>query len=103
MRQKTGTLLVMEGSDGAGKTTQFNLLAERLKAAGYEVAVFEFPRYDKASSYFVKQYLNGGYGSAGKVSPYTASLFYALDRYEAAKDIKAALEAGSIVLCDRYV
>jgi len=103
MDKTTGLLIVLEGSDGSGKTTQFNLLCERLKAAGYDVSVFDFPRYDKESSYFVKQYLNGRYGSASDISPYTASLFYALDRYEAAKDIKKELEKGRIVLCNRYV
>ncbi|MBX4197538.1 hypothetical protein KW801_03225, partial [Candidatus Saccharibacteria bacterium] len=98
-----GRLLVLEGSDGSGKTTQFNLLSERLKAAGYDVAVFDFPRYNKDSSHFIKQYLNGRYGPASSVSPYTASLFYALDRYEAAKDIRKALQEGKIVLVDRYV
>jgi len=98
-----GILIVLEGSDGSGKSTQFSLLSERLKAAGYETAVFDFPRYENESSYFVKQYLNGKFGPAAEISPYTASLFYALDRYEAAKDIRAELEAGKIVLCNRYV
>src|SRR5665213_680258 len=100
---KRGILIVLEGSDGSGKTTQFNLLSERLKATGYDVSVFDFPRYDKDSSYFIKQYLNGNYGPASTISPYTASLFYALDRYEAAKDIRQQLAQGKIVICNRYV
>jgi dTMP kinase len=100
---RQGKLIVLEGSDGSGKTTQFNLLLERLKAAGYDVSVFDFPRYDKNSSYFVKQYLNGKYGPAENISPYTASLFYALDRYEAGRDIKKALREGKVVLINRYV
>lgn len=98
-----GVLIVIEGSDGSGKGTQFNLLSERLKAAGYDVEVFDFPQYDSQSSYFVKQYLSGAYGPASEISPYTASLFYALDRYQASKAISQALAAGKIVLCNRYV
>lgn len=98
-----GIFIVLEGADGSGKGTQFNLLAERLKAIGYNIAIFDFPRYDKGSSHFVKEYLNGRYGSASEISPYTASLFFALDRYEASKDIKKALDEGKIVLSNRYV
>lgn len=100
---RQGKLIVLEGSDGSGKTTQFNLLLERLKATGYDVAVYDFPRYEKSSSYFVKQYLNGKYGPAENISPYTASLFYALDRYEAGRDIKKSLSEGKLVLINRYV
>lgn len=98
-----GLLIVLEGSDGSGKATQLNLLGERLKAAGYDIETFDFPQYENESSYFVRQYLNGDYGPAGEISPYTASIFYALDRYQASKNIKRALDAGKIVLCNRYV
>lgn len=102
MAQK-GLMIVLEGSDGSGKATQVNLLSERLKAAGYDVALFDFPRYRRESSHFIKQYLSGAYGTATEISPYTASLFYALDRFEAATDIKRELKAGKIVLVDRFV
>ena len=98
-----GVFIVLEGSDGSGKTTQFRLLTERLKAVGYEVEVFKFPQYESESSYFVRRYLNGDYGPASSVSPYTATLFYALDRYEASGQIRQALDAGKVVVCDRYV
>jgi dTMP kinase len=100
--KEKGLFIVLEGSDGSGKGTQFNLIKERLKAVGYDVAVFDFPRYDKASSYFVKNYLNGEYGRAAEINPYIASLFYALDRFEASKDINKALADGKIVLANRY-
>lgn len=103
MDSRKGVFIVLEGSDGSGKATQFSLLRERLKAMGYDTEVFDFPRYEEPSSYFVRQYLNGAYGPASQISPYTASLFYALDRYEAAPAIKDALEAGKIVLANRYV
>ena len=103
MQNHHGVFIVLEGSDGSGKGTQFRLLSERLKAVGHDVAVFDFPRYGEPSSYFVKRYLNGDYGPAAEVSPYTASIFYALDRYEAAPQIKEALNSGKIVLANRYV
>ncbi|MEX2007025.1 MAG: thymidylate kinase [Candidatus Saccharimonadales bacterium] len=99
----TGTFIVLEGSDGSGKTTQFRLLQARLRALGYDVEVFDFPRYDQDSSHFIRKYLNGDYGRPADVSPYSASLFYALDRFEAAADIRKTLSAGKIVLSDRYV
>lgn len=94
---------MLEGADGSGKSTQFRLLAERLRAVGYEVEVFKFPQYEQASSHFIKNYLNGVYGPAANINPYTASLFYALDRYEAAPKIRQALNSGKIVLADRFV
>lgn len=105
MKTETGNglFIVIEGVDGAGKSTQFARLRERLVRAGYETIVFKFPQYDQPSSYFVRAYLGGQYGDAANVGPYTSSLFYALDRYEAAPRIKEALTAGKIVLIDRYV
>lgn len=94
--------ITIEGTDGSGKTTQFKLLQQRLLDAGYDVEAFDFPQYDKPSSYFLKEYLNGNYGSADAVNPYAGSLFFALDRYEAAPAIKAALDEGKIVLSNRF-
>jgi dTMP kinase len=102
MQEYPGKFIVLEGSDGSGKGTQFKLLSERLRAVGHEVKLFDFPRYDQTSSHFVKRYLNGDYGPASEINPYTASMFFALDRYEASAEIKQALEAGKIVLSNRY-
>lgn len=98
-----GAFIVIEGTDGAGKTTQYKHLKERLKQEGHEVVDIHFPRYDHESSYFVREYLGGKYGNADDVGPYVGSLFYALDRFQAAADIRKALAQGKIVLCDRYV
>src|SRR3990167_3133336 len=100
--QSNGLFIVLEGTDGSGKGTQFDLLADRLKKEGYNVETFDFPRYSEPSSYFVKQYLNGNYGGVNEVGPYTASLFYALDRFDASSDIRKALNQGKIVLSNRY-
>jgi dTMP kinase len=103
MPEQNGIFIVLEGADGSGKGTQFKLLTERLRAVGYDVEVFDFPRYEEPSSHFVRKYLNGEYGDAADISPYTSSLFFALDRYEAAPKIKQALKQGKIVLSNRYV
>ncbi len=97
-----GLFVVVEGTDGSGKGTQVALLVEELVAKGYDVAQFDFPQYEHPSSHFVKQYLNGKYGSAKDVGPYTGSLFYALDRYEASPKIREALEQGKVVIANRF-
>lgn len=97
-----GAFLVIEGTDGSGKGTQLKKLVTRLESEGYDVATFDFPQYDHASSYFVQKYLNGAYGTTEDVGPYTGSLFFSLDRYEAATDIRQALEDGKVVIANRY-
>lgn len=97
-----GLFIVIEGADGAGKSTQLKLLKARLDAVGYDVELFDFPRYSEPSSVFVRHYLAGEYGPASEVSPYTASLFYAMDRFEATPGIRKALSENKVVLADRF-
>jgi len=97
-----GKFFVIEGTDASGKTTQFKLLAARLKAAGYDVVTFDFPQYDNDSSVFVREYLAGNYGGVNEVGPYTSSVFYALDRFSAKELIATALSEGKIVLSNRF-
>ena len=101
--QQRGLFLVIEGSDGSGKSTQYKLLLERFKAAGHDVKDIKFPRYEEDASYFVRKYLKGEYGGADELGPYTPSLFYALDRYDGGKQIQQWLDEGAIVLADRYI
>lgn len=100
--ERNGLFIVIEGTDGSGKGTQFKKLIEKLTAEGYDVATFDFPQYEQPSSYFVKEYLNGKYGTADEVGPYTGSLFFALDRYQAAAAIRKALDEGKVVLANRF-
>lgn len=100
---KTGRLIVIDGTDGTGKTTQTALLVQRLRAEKYKTAVTDFPRYGLPSAYFVEQYLNGRYGSATEVHAYAASLFYALDRFDAKKGLMKLLDEKRIVVSNRYV
>lgn len=97
-----GTFVVIEGTDGSGKGTQFELLGRRLAEAGHHVVLFDFPQYGSSSSYFVREYLNGKFGTTEEVGPYTGSLFFALDRYSAKNAIQTALDEGKIVLCNRF-
>ena len=95
--------IVIEGTDGSGKATQFKLLAERLQREGYKVATFDFPRYGHPSAYFVEQYLHGNYGTADEVGPFKGAMFYAMDRYGASSEIRQALNDGAVVLSNRYI
>lgn len=101
-KRPKGTFIVIEGTDGSGKGTQSELLTSKLEHLGYDVAKFDFPQYDQESSYFVRQYLNGKFGTGDELGPYTASLFFALDRYHASFKIREALEAGKIVIANRF-
>jgi dTMP kinase len=98
-----GLFLVLEGGDGTGKGTQTELLNARLIDSGQEVEKFDFPQYGTPSAHFVERYLNGDYGPASKVGPYRASVFYALDRFEAGERIERSLAVGRTVLSNRYV
>jgi dTMP kinase len=98
-----GKFIVIEGTDGSGKGEQTIRLVKRLKDEGRAVTPFDFPRYTEPSAWFVSQYLNGSFGTIEEVGPQTASLFYALDRYAAAPDMRAALGRGEIVVSNRYV
>jgi dTMP kinase len=100
---KTGKLIVIEGTDGSGKATQTELLANRLRQQGRLVEVVDFPQYDNFSAAFVAKYLQGEYGTADEVGPYRASIFFALDRYDKSFEIRRWLEEGKMVIANRYV
>lgn len=102
MENKPGIFIALEGTNGSGKSTQFKLIVDRLKKNGYKVEEFRFPRYDQPSSYFIREYLAGNLGKPENIGPYTASMFFTMDRYRAAKKIKKALAEGKIVVADRF-
>ncbi|MDD2257847.1 dUTP diphosphatase [Candidatus Falkowbacteria bacterium] len=103
MTSYSGKLIVIDGTDGSGKTTQLNLLAERLKQEGFLVEIADFPQYNTKSAGLVEEYLSGKYGGPEDVTPYQASIFYAADRFDANFKIRKWLEEGKIVLSNRYV
>jgi dTMP kinase len=67
------------------------------------IQTIDFPRYGTPSCYLVEKYLHGGFGTANEVGAYVASMFYAVDRYDHSFDMKKKLEAGTILVSDRYV
>ena len=81
-------LVAIEGVDSSGKETQTRLLFENLKSTGAKIEKIEFPNYSSSTSALVKMYLNGEFGSnPSDVNIYSASLFYAVDRYASYKNI----------------
>ncbi len=99
----SGAFIVIDGTDGSGKGTQTTRLHARLAASGYDVVLVDFPRYGAPSAYFVERYLRGEYGELKDIDAYRASTFFALDRYDASFEIRAALDRGAIVVSNRYV
>lgn len=98
-----GFFLVLEGTDGSGKTLQTKLLLKRLTAEKHPVKTISFPQYGQWPAAFVERYLRGEFGSLQEVSAEQASLFYALDRYAASKQIRQWLAEEQIVIANRYV
>ena len=100
----SGRLIVFEGTDGTGKTTQFRLLAERLQAEGASFRKIDFPRYGNPFAEPVRLYLAGALGDKpGDVNAYAASIFFAADRFASCKeDWGGAYEAGELILANRY-
>lgn len=81
-----GKLIVIEGLDGSGKSTQLDLLFKSLNEKGIACKSVSFPDYDSPSSTLVKMYLQGDFGKdPGDVNAFAASVFYAVDRYASFK------------------
>ena len=98
----SGKFIVIEGSDGSGKGTQFALIADKLQQTGHNIALYDFPQYSQSSSYFAKEYLNGQYGDADTLGAYGPSLFFSLDRFQASRSIAKDLAEGKVVLSNRF-
>ena len=99
-----GKLIVIEGTDGSGKSTQFRMLSQHLEKDGMEFKHLVFPRYSEPSSALIRMYLGGEFGTKpSDVNAYAASAFYAVDRFASYKmDWGGWYESGGLVLSDRY-
>ncbi len=98
-----GKMIVVEGLDGSGKSTQVALLKEKLEKSGINVYQIKLPNYDDSSSTLVKMYLDGQFGEkADDVNAYAASTFFSVDRYASFKKHWQKEYHGGLILADRY-
>ena len=99
-----GKLIVIEGTDGSGKSTQFRLLTDRLESEQVKFQKLVFPQYSEPSSALIRMYLGGEFGkSPSDVNAYAASAFYSVDRYASYRKVWGKwYEAGGLVVSDRY-
>ncbi len=97
-------LIVLEGLDGAGKSTQIAMLREYLTSCGIESEYLHFPRFDSpVYGELIARFLRGEFGQADQVDPYIVALFFAGDRAHAAKQLREWMQSGKAVILDRYV
>ncbi|MCI7804375.1 MAG: thymidylate kinase, partial [Oscillospiraceae bacterium] len=102
---KKGKLIVIDGLDGSGKSTQLELVQKKLEDMGVPVKTISFPDYESPSSALVKMYLNGEFSdNPDDINAYAASSFYAVDRYASyMKYWKEDYFSGKLILAARYV
>ncbi len=100
----SGRLIVLDGLDGSGKSTQLDRLDGYFTQQGLHYKRISFPDYDRPSSTLVKMYLGGEFGgSPDAVNAYAASSFYAVDRYASYRQCwQSAYETGQWILAARY-
>ena len=98
-------IIVIDGLDGSGKSTQLEITKKRLEESGNKVKVISFPDYESQSSALVKMYLAGEFSkNPDDINAYAASSFYAVDRYASyMTNWKKDYEDGTIILAARYV
>lgn len=99
-----GKLIVIEGTDGAGKATQTKMAYDALLQMGKHIETRSFPNYGAPACAPVEMYLHGEFGKDPReVSPYAATALYVVDQFASFKtDWQSIYENGGIILCDRY-
>jgi dTMP kinase len=99
-----GKLIVIEGLDGSGKSTQIELLRKKMDGKGVECRYIHFPMLNQGRyGELIAGFLRGEYGSLQEVHPQLVALLFANDRKEHVGKINEWLSSGYVVLADRYV
>lgn len=96
--------IVLEGLDGAGKSTQVRMLRRLFADRGAQSEYIHFPRFDSpVYGGLIARFLRGEFGGVGQVDPYLVALLFAGDRADAAPQIRRWIAEGKVVILDRYV
>ena len=93
-----GKIIVLEGTDKAGKTTQSRLLAEAIKVSGKICVVIDFPDYTTPIGLEIRAFLDGRRDYPAE----TKHLLFSANRWEKKKEIESMVENGTIVVMNRY-
>src|SRR5919199_2891676 len=96
--EKKGKIIVLEGTDKAGKTSQSRMLAETLKASGKVCVIRDFPDYTTPIGIEIKAFLEG----KRDYPPEVKHLLFSANRWEKKKEIESMLENGTIIIMNRY-
>jgi dTMP kinase len=100
---KKGKLIVIEGSDGAGKGTQLTYLTDYLKKKRISYSTLDFPQYYKTIfGAWIGRFLKGDFGTVEEINPYLLMFPYAADRWQAKADLEKWLSEGKLVISNRY-
>ncbi len=97
-----GKIIVLEGLDGCGKSTQLEILYNTLKSEK-KTRLISFPNYESNTGKVVSDYLSGKIPCDGAAGAYAASGFYASDRFASyVTDWKRDYESGAVIVSGRY-
>ncbi len=95
--------IVIEGTDGSGKTTQLEMLVRRMRNKKIPTRTIAFPRHGHPGAWAIDEYLQGRYGDPGKLNAYASALLYAVDRFDASAQLRKWMDNGETVVSSRYI